>query len=134
MKLTPNRLRFYAAIADECRYLAEDFNNVTRYYSIDLRVDEHAEVYVNTKKKYVAVEGSYTDFTPGGYEDYTNYTIQIPFGFIEDPIAWQDEWEEEKHQKLLDKIKAKADAEREKAAWVERLELQELARLKGKYE
>jgi hypothetical protein len=134
MKLTPNRLKFYAAIADECRYIAEDFNNVTRYYGSDFRVEEYAEVSVDVKKKYVEVNGSFTEYGPNGYADYQDYTIQIPFGFIEDPIEWEDQWHEKEHQKLLDAIAKKISDKKEKKERIKKAELEELARLKDKYE
>jgi len=134
MKLTLNRLRFYAEIADECRYLAEDFNNVTRQYSIDLRVHDFEDVFVNMKDKLIEITGSFTTHTSGGYADHQDYTIQVPFGFIEDPIEWQDQWEEEQHQKTLDAIQAKIDREKQKVASLEAHDRREYERLKEKYE
>lgn len=132
MKLTPNRLRFYAEIEDECRYIAEDFNNVVRRYGIDFRVGEFAEVSVDRKEELIEVSGSYKlDGCGCCWEDYT---IQVPFGFIEDPIAWEDQWHEDQHQKMLDAIAKKISDKKEKVEKFEAHEKAEYERLKEKYE
>lgn len=134
MKLTLNRLWFYAEIADECRYLAEDFNNVVKRYDIDFRVSDTEDVFVNMKDKLIEITGSYTTYNSGGYADYQDYTIQIPFGFIEDPIEWQDEWEEKQHQEMLDKIQKKVEDKRKKEDSLEAHDRAEYERLREKYE
>lgn len=134
VKLTLNRLRFYAEIADECRYLAEDFNNIVRRYDIDFRISESDDVFVDMKDKIIEISGSYTTHTLCWHADYQDYTIQIPFGFIEDPIAWQDQWEEEQKQKTLDAIQDKIDKDKQKVESLEAHDRREYERLKEKYE
>jgi hypothetical protein len=133
MRLTLNRLKFYEMIANECRCLAEQFNEVTQTYN-DLYVDEDADVSINLKKKFVYVDGSYTQGAPGGYSDYQNYTLYIPFAYIEDPIEWQDKWEEDQHQEMLDKIQKKIEDKRKKEDQLEAHDRAEYQRLKEKYE
>ena len=132
MKLTPSRLRFYAEIASECRLLAVEFNEVVKRYD-DLQVDEFEDVYVDMENELIQIEGSYSICTPDGYTDYQDYSIQIPFAFIEDPLAWQDQWEEAEHQKTLDKIQAKIDKKKRDADELEAFDRKQYERLKEKY-
>jgi hypothetical protein len=131
MKVTVQRLRWYDAIAEECRNIAQAYNEVTQEYGSDFYADSNINVYIEEGET-LGIDGDYMTSCRGCHENQSFY-LQVPFAFIEDPIAWQEQYEEEKHQKLLADIQAKIDKKKRDEEALETHERAEYERLKEKY-
>lgn len=132
MKVTLQRLRWYDAIAEECRNIAQAYNDVTQQYGSDFYADSDISVYVQ-EGDILGIDGDYMTSCRGCHEAQSFY-LQIPFAFIEDPVKWEEDYHEEHHQKNLRKIQARVDKEKKDAEALEAYDRAEYERLKEKYE
>lgn len=129
MKITPNKLKWFVELQSKIEDVAVEIGKIQETYP-KFNVADISSIDVDLGKKQIHVCGS-VYFGQGGDEFFS---IIIPFEYFEDPVAWEDKYQEEQHQKLLKKIEDHRVKQKEDAEAVERGERKLLAELKEKYD
>ena len=132
MKLTKQRVQWMAALSEQCFDMAEKFCEDTGNYP-DLVLDR-SEAAISFNDKGFMIEGQH--FTTAGCgccSDYENYYIDVPYGYIENPVGWLEEKEEREHQELLKKLHDKQVANLKEKNFIKREEERRLAELIDKH-
>jgi len=137
MNLTIEDLKLYEKIANECIRRAEDFNDVVQNYGDDFHPRKDADVCIEYRngELQVLVHGFFFDSSEYGcYSGDKEFTLEIPFAFIEDPDTWADNYREKQRQLALKAIEVRAELKRKKEEEAEAYDRAEYKRLKEKYE
>lgn len=128
MKITLNKLQQFVELQYAIEEAAVEIGKIQETWP---KFEQHdiESLDVELGKKQVDVWGRVGMGQCG--DEY--FSIVIPFTYFEDPVKWEDDYREEQHVKLLEKIEDRKLKEINEAAAIERGERKLLADLKEKY-